>query len=184
MFGTRFPYPAYGLLHSIERRMIAITVEIGKKAPKFKLPASNGETLSLMELRGGPVVLFFYPKDMTATCTVQACDMRDNYSAFRELGATVLGISGDSIKSHRNFVEKKELPYLLLADEEHKVCEQYGVWQLKKLYGREYMGIVRSTFLIDAKGTLVKEWRGVKVKGHAEAVLDAVKALKGPAAGK
>jgi peroxiredoxin Q/BCP len=154
-----------------------MAVELGKKAPKFKLPASNGETVSLMELRGAPVVLFFYPKDMTATCTVQACDMRDNYAAFREMGAVVLGISGDSIKSHRNFIEKKELPYLLLADEDHKVCELYGVWQLKKLYGREYMGIVRSTFLIDAKGTLVREWRNVKVKGHAEAVLEAVSRL-------
>ncbi|MHA7967286.1 thioredoxin-dependent thiol peroxidase [Paenibacillus sp. CAU 1782] len=154
-----------------------MAIEVGKKAPKFKLPASNGETVSLMELRGAPVVLFFYPKDMTATCTVQACDMRDHYAEFRKMGAVVLGISGDSIKSHRNFIEKKELPYLLLADEEHKVCELYGVWQLKKLYGREYMGIVRSTFLIDAKGTLVQEWRNVKVKGHAEAVLEAVSKL-------
>lgn len=154
-----------------------MTVALGKKAPKFKLPASNGETISLMELRGAPVVIFFYPKDMTATCTVQACDMRDRYAEFRKMGAVVLGISGDSIKSHRNFIEKKELPYLLLADEDHKVCELYGVWQLKKLYGREYMGIVRSTFLIDAKGTLVQEWRNVKVKGHADAVLEAVSRL-------
>ncbi|OBR65608.1 peroxiredoxin [Paenibacillus oryzae] len=154
-----------------------MTVALGKKAPKFKLPASNGETISLMELRGAPVVIFFYPKDMTATCTVQACDMRDRYAEFRKMGAVVLGISGDSIKSHRNFIEKKELPYLLLADENHKVCELYGVWQLKKLYGREYMGIVRSTFLIDAKGTLVQEWRNVKVKGHADAVLEAVSLL-------
>ncbi len=154
-----------------------MTVALGKKAPKFKLPASNGETISLMELRGAPVVIFFYPKDMTATCTVQACDMRDRYAEFRKMGAVVLGISGDSIKSHRNFIEKKELPYLLLADEDHKVCELYGVWQLKKLYGREYMGIVRSTFLIDAKGTLVQEWRNVKVKGHADAVLEAVSLL-------
>lgn len=155
-----------------------MTLEIGKKAPKFQLPASNGDTVSLMELRGQNVVLFFYPKDMTQTCTEQACDMRDHYSEFAEENTVVLGISGDSVKSHLNFVQKKELPYLLLSDENHKVCKQYGVWQLKKLYGREYMGIVRSTFLIDAKGNLVREWRKVKVKGHAEEVLQAVRSLK------
>ncbi|MFD0590007.1 thioredoxin-dependent thiol peroxidase [Paenibacillus sp. GCM10027627] len=156
-----------------------MTIAIGRKAPKFKLPASNGEVVSLMELRGKHVVLFFYPKDMTPTCTEQACDMRDAYSDFAEHNTIVLGISGDSVKSHRNFIEKKDLPYLLLSDEGNKVCELYGVWQLKKLYGREYMGIVRSTFLIDAKGNLVREWRKVKVKGHAGEVLDAVKSLKG-----
>lgn len=155
-----------------------MTLEIGKKAPKFKLPASNGENVSLMELRGRNVVIFFYPKDMTPTCTEQACDMRDHYSEFAEENTVVLGISGDSVKSHLNFIQKKELPYLLLADENHKVCKQYGVWQLKKLYGREYMGIVRSTFLIDAKGNLVREWRKAKVKGHAEEVLQAVRGLK------
>ncbi|WP_214625863.1 thioredoxin-dependent thiol peroxidase [Paenibacillus agaridevorans] len=154
-----------------------MTLEIGKKAPKFKLPASTGEMLSLMDLRGKQVVLFFYPKDMTPTCTEQACDMRDNYSGFENHNTVVLGISTDSVKSHLNFIAKKELPYVLLADEAHKVCEQYGVWQLKKLYGREYMGIVRSTFLIDAKGNLVREWRKVKVKGHAAEVLEAAKTL-------
>lgn len=153
-------------------------LEIGKKAPKFKLPASNGEVVSLMELRGRNVVIFFYPKDMTPTCTEQACDMRDHYSEFADENTVVLGISGDSVKSHLNFIQKKELPFLLLADEGHKVCKQYGVWQLKKLYGREYMGIVRSTFLIDAKGNLVREWRKVRVKGHAEEVLQAVRGLK------
>jgi len=154
-----------------------MTLEMGKKAPKFKLPASTGETLSLMDLRGKQVVLFFYPKDMTPTCTEQACDMRDNYGEFENHNTVVLGISTDSVKSHLNFIAKKELPYVLLADEVHKVCEQYGVWQMKKLYGREYMGIVRSTFLIDAKGNLVREWRKVKVKGHAAEVLEAAKTL-------
>ncbi|MCU6711861.1 thioredoxin-dependent thiol peroxidase [Paenibacillus sp. J5C_2022] len=156
-----------------------MTIEIGKKAPKFKLPASNGETVSLMDMRGQHVVIFFYPKDMTPTCTQQACDMRDAYGQFREENAVLLGISTDSVKSHQNFIAKKELPFLLLADEEHSVCEKYGVWQLKKLYGREYMGIVRSTFLIDKEGNLVREWRKVKVKGHAEEVLKAVRALNG-----
>ncbi|WP_168121621.1 thioredoxin-dependent thiol peroxidase [Paenibacillus sp. HB172176] len=154
-----------------------MTLEIGKKAPKFKLPASNGEPLSLMELRGQKVVLFFYPKDMTPTCTQEACDMRDAYEQFKDCNTVVLGISIDAIKAHLNFIEKKQLPYLLLSDENHKVCEQYGVWQLKKLYGREYMGIVRSTFLIDEKGNLAREWRKVKVKGHAQEVLEAAKAL-------
>lgn len=156
-----------------------MALEIGKKAPKFKLPASNGEILSLADCRGSHVVLFFYPKDMTATCTQQACDLRDVYGEIRQQNAIVLGISTDSVKSHRNFIAQKELPYLLLADEHHEVCEKYGVWQLKKLYGREYMGIVRSTFLIDAKGNLVREWRKVKVKGHAEEVLAAVTELNG-----
>ncbi|MDQ6422579.1 thioredoxin-dependent thiol peroxidase [Paenibacillus sp. LHD-117] len=155
-----------------------MTIEIGKKAPKFKLLASNGEVVSLMDLRGKNVVIFFYPKDMTPTCTEQACDMRDAHHLYEEENTVVLGISGDSVKSHQNFILKKELPYLLLSDEGHKVCELYGVWQLKKLYGREYMGIVRSTFLIDAKGNLAREWRKVKVKGHAEEVLEAVRSLK------
>ncbi|MHA6482680.1 thioredoxin-dependent thiol peroxidase [Paenibacillus sp. strain BS8-2] len=157
---------------------------MGKKAPKFKLPASNGDMLSLVDLRGKQVVLFFYPKDMTPACTEQACDMRDRYSEFECHNTVVLGISTDGIKSHLNFIAKKELPYVLLADEGNKVCEQYGVWQLKKLYGREYMGIVRSTFLIDAKGNLVREWRKVKVKGHAAEVLEAAQSLHEKAAGR
>ncbi|MBH5318967.1 thioredoxin-dependent thiol peroxidase [Paenibacillus sp. GSMTC-2017] len=155
-----------------------MSLQLGKKAPKFKLPASNGEIISLMDLRGRNVVIFFYPKDMTPTCTEQACDMRDAYHQFNDENTVVLGISPDPIKSHLKFIEKKELPYLLLSDEGNKVCEQYGVWQMKKLYGREYMGIVRSTFLIDASGNLVREWRKVKVKGHAIEVLNAVKELK------
>jgi peroxiredoxin Q/BCP len=161
---------------------LAVTLEIGKKAPKFKLPASSGDMLSLMDLRGKQVVLFFYPKDMTPTCTEQACDMRDHYGEFEAHNTVVLGISTDGVKSHLNFIAKKELPYVLLADEKHKVCEQYGVWQMKKLYGREYMGIVRSTFLIDAKGNLAREWRKVKVKGHAGEVLEAAKSLNEKAA--
>ena len=151
---------------------------IGKKTPKFKLPASNGETVSLMDYRGSNVVIYFYPKDSTPTCTQQACDLRDANAEFVQYNTVILGISTDTVKSHLRFIEKQELPFLLLADENHKVCEKYGVWQLKKLYGREYMGIVRSTFLIDAKGNLVREWRKVKVKGHSQEVLEAVKRLK------
>lgn len=153
-------------------------LEIGKKAPNFKLPASNGEIVSLSDYRGQNVVIYFYPKDMTPTCTQQSCDLRDANSEFIEHNTVILGISTDSIKSHLRFIEKKELPFLLLSDEKHKVCEKYGVWQLKKLFGREYMGIVRSTFLIDGKGKLVREWRKVKVKGHSQEVLEAVQQLE------
>jgi len=152
-----------------------MSLEIGKQAPQFKLPASDGTVWSLKEQRGKKVVIFFYPKNMTPACTQEACDLRDHYAELQQLGVEVVGISMDTEKSHRNFIEKKELPYLLLADENHKVCEKYGVWQLKKLYGREYMGIVRSTYLIDEKGKLIEQWLKVKVKGHADAVLEAVK---------
>src|SRR5690606_3028998 len=153
-----------------------MSLQIGKQAPQFTLPASDGSKWSLKEQRGKKVVLFFYPKDSTPTCTQEACDLRDIYSELKELGAEVIGISMDDEKSHRKFIEKQQLPYILLSDANHKVCEKYGVWQLKKLYGREYMGIVRSTFLIDEKGKLQQQWLKVKVKGHADAILEAVKA--------
>ncbi|MGO4109579.1 thioredoxin-dependent thiol peroxidase [Paenibacillus sp. YAF4_2] len=147
-------------------------IEVGKKAPDFKLPASNGETVKLSDYRGKKVVIYFYPKDNTPTCTQQACDFRDAYPAMVDHNTVVLGISPDPVKSHEKFIGKQGLPFLLLSDEEHKVCEKYGVWQMKKLYGREYMGVVRSTFLIDEKGKLVREWRGVKIKGHVQQVAD------------
>ena len=150
---------------------------VGKKAPAFKLPASNGEQVALSDYVGHNVLLYFYPRDMTPTCTQQACDMRDYNGQFEENNTVVIGVSNDPIKSHLRFKEKHELPFLLLSDETHKVCEKYGVWQLKKLYGREYMGLVRSTFLIDGKGKLVKQWLKVKVKGHVDEVLEEVKEL-------
>lgn len=148
------------------------SIEVGKKAPDFKLPASNGETVKLSDYRGKKVVLYFYPKDNTPTCTQQACDFRDAYPAMLDSNTVVLGISPDPVKSHEKFIGKQSLPFLLLSDENHKVCEKYGVWQMKKLYGREYMGVVRSTFLINEKGKLVREWRGVKIKGHVQQVAD------------
>ncbi|WP_336790073.1 thioredoxin-dependent thiol peroxidase [Paenibacillus sp. MMO-177] len=148
------------------------SIEVGKKAPDFKLPASNGETVKLSDYRGKKVVLYFYPKDNTPTCTQQACDFRDAYPAMADSNTVVLGISPDPVKSHEKFIGKQSLPFLLLSDENHKVCEKYGVWQMKKLYGREYMGVVRSTFLINEKGKLVREWRGVKIKGHVQQVAD------------
>jgi len=152
-------------------------LQLGKKAPDFKLPASNGEDLRLSSLRGQKVVIYFYPKDLTAACTQQSCNFRNAYAEYREHNAVVLGISTDPIKTHLRFIDKNDLPFVLLSDPDHRVCELYDVWQLKKLYGREYMGIVRSTFLIDEKGRLVREWRKVRVKGHNEEVLEAVKNL-------
>ncbi|NWL89645.1 MULTISPECIES: thioredoxin-dependent thiol peroxidase [unclassified Paenibacillus] len=151
------------------------SVELGQPVPDFTLPANGGKEVSLSQFRGQKVVIYFYPKDMTTACTQEACDFRDNYSAISERDAVVLGISGDPVKSHDRFVEKQNLPFLLLSDADHEVCRMFGVWQLKKMYGREYEGIVRSTFLIDEEGRLVREWRGIRVKGHVELVLEAIK---------
>lgn len=151
------------------------SVELGQTVPDFTLPASGGNEVSLSQFRGQKVVIYFYPKDMTTACTQEACDFRDNYSAISERDAVVLGISGDPVKSHDRFVEKQSLPFLLLSDADHEICRMFGVWQLKKMYGREYEGIVRSTFLIDEEGRLVREWRGIRVKGHVEKVLEAIR---------
>ncbi|MEF2966104.1 thioredoxin-dependent thiol peroxidase [Paenibacillus sp. M1] len=154
-----------------------IQVRLGQPVPDFRLPASGGGEISLGEFRGRKVVIYFYPKNMTPACTQEACDFRDRSGLLHELGAVVLGISGDPVKSHDKFREKQSLPFPLLSDEDHEVCRMFGVWQLKKLYGREYEGIVRSTFLIDEEGVLVREWRNIRVKDHAEKVLEAVKEL-------
>ncbi|MBW7474876.1 thioredoxin-dependent thiol peroxidase [Paenibacillus oenotherae] len=151
---------------------------VGRKAPDFTLPSLGGREIKLSDYIGQKVVLFFYPKDLTPACTQESCDFRDAYAAFGDCGTVVLGISNDPVATHERFAAKYELPYELLADTEHKVCELYGVWQLKKLYGREYMGLVRSTFLINAKGKLVQEWRNVRVKNHVDTVLEAARAVK------
>lgn len=148
------------------------------KAKKFKLPASNGNTVSLEDFKGKNVIVYFYPKDSTPGCTTEACSFRDSFEEFESSDTIILGISKDSIKRHNSFIEKHNLPFLLLSDEEGKVCEDYGVWQLKKMMGKEYMGIVRSTFLIDKEGNLVKEWRAVKVNGHIEEVLKFLEEMK------
>lgn len=144
---------------------------LNKKAPEFTLLNENEEEISLSNYLGKKVVLYFYPKDMTPGCTTQACDFRDQYESFSDLNVVILGVSGDSASRHTKFIEKHGLPFSLLVDEDHKVCEQYGVWKLKKMYGREYMGIERSTFLIDENGIVIKEWRKVRVKNHIEEVL-------------
>ncbi|WP_226619342.1 thioredoxin-dependent thiol peroxidase [Cytobacillus firmus] len=152
-----------------------MAIEIGKTAPDFELEASNGERVKLSDYRGKNVVLYFYPKDMTPGCTTQACDFRDQHQNFADVNAVVLGVSPDPLSRHEKFIEKHALPFLLLADEDHKVAEAYGVWKLKKNFGKEYMGIERSTFIIDQEGKLVKEWRKVKVKDHVEEALEYIK---------
>jgi peroxiredoxin Q/BCP len=149
----------------------------GTQAPDFTLPSDADEQLTLSSLKGKPVVLFFYPKDDTTGCTKEACSFRDALPRFDEMNATILGISPDSTKSHRKFKEKYQLPYTLLADEDHAVAEQYGVWGEKSMYGRKYMGILRTTFVIDAKGTIARVFEKVKPEDHATEVAEAVAAL-------
>ncbi len=150
----------------------------GQKAPDFRLQAADGQEYSLKDYAGRMVVLYFYPKDSTPGCTQEACDFRDYNGRIEAEGAVILGISPDSLKSHGKFADKHSLPFPLLSDPEHEVCERYGVWQLKKMAGREYMGVVRSTFLIDGEGRIAREWRKVKVNGHVDEVLQAIQELK------
>lgn len=151
--------------------------KVGDKAPKFRLPSYSGEEVALEDFAGKVVVLYFYPKDMTPGCTQQACDFRDSSSKLKKAGAVVLGISKDSVKRHEAFRDKYELNFPLLADEDGKVCEKYAVWKEKSLYGKKYMGIERSTFVIGADGKIKKIFSKVKVKDHSEDVLEAIKEL-------
>jgi thioredoxin-dependent peroxiredoxin len=146
-------------------------IEEGKPAPDFELPTDSGETVKLSQLRGKPVVLYFYPKDDTPGCTTQACGIRDAYGEFEREGAVVLGVSGDDEKSHTKFRNKYELPFTLLADTDHSVAEQYGVWGEKKYMGKTYMGISRWTFVIDEDGNVKKVLPDVKPASHADDVL-------------
>ncbi|WP_040224912.1 thioredoxin-dependent thiol peroxidase [Bhargavaea cecembensis] len=150
----------------------------GLTAPVFTLSDEQGDLVSLEDYKGKSyVILYFYPKDQTPGCTTEACDFRDRHSDFEELNAVILGVSPDSAESHGKFIDKHGLPFRLLVDENHEAAEAYGVWKLKKNFGREYMGIERSTFLIDPTGTVVKEWRKVSVKGHVEEALETLKEL-------
>ena len=151
-------------------------VEEGKPAPDFELVSDDGTTVRLSDLRGKPVVLYFYPKDDTPGCTVESCEFRDAYDVFRDRGAEILGVSPDTVKSHKKFQQKFHLTFPLLADANHAVAEQYGVWQQKKFMGREYMGIVRTTFVVDKDGTIKAVFPNVKVEGHADKVLEALEA--------
>ena len=144
------------------------------KIPAFSLPGSDGKNWSAKDLKGTPFILYFYPKDSTPGCTTEACGFRDNLARLALRGVTLLGVSPDSLKSHATFIAKQDLNFPLLADTEHVLAEKLGVWIEKSMYGRTYMGIDRSTFLIGADGTILEEWRSVKVPGHVDAVLAAV----------
>lgn len=153
------------------------SVKPGQMAPDFTLPDDQDQQVSLSGFVGRPVVLFFYPKDDTSGCTVEACSFQSALPRFEKIDAVVLGISPDSPKSHRKFKDKYDLTYTLLADEEHAVCEKYGVWAEKSMYGRKYWGVLRTTFVIDANGRVAKVFEKVKPEGHGEAVAEAVAAL-------
>jgi peroxiredoxin Q/BCP len=155
-------------------------VEPGQRAPAFTLTADDGSKVRLAELKGRPIVLYFYPKDDTPGCTREACAFRDRHTQLKQSGAIVLGVSGDSIESHGKFRDKYGLNYPLLADENHKVAEKYGAWREKNMYGKKSIGIVRSTFLIDASGKVAKIWKHVKVDGHDAEVLKALTELQIP----
>lgn len=146
----------------------------GDKAPAFSLPADSGETIALKDLKGKPVVLYFYPKDDTSGCTVEACEFRDSWKDVKKTGALVLGVSPDSTTSHKKFKDKYSLPFPLLADEGHVVAEAYGAWGEKSMYGRKYQGILRTTFLIGKDGRISRVFEKVKPNGHAAEVLAAL----------
>lgn len=152
-------------------------VSVGKKVPNFTLPATGDQEISLSQLKGKNVVIYFYPKDSTPGCTTEGQDFRDNYKTFQKLNTEILGVSRDGIKSHENFKAKQSFPFELLSDKEETLCQLFDVIKEKNMYGKKVMGIERSTFLIDAKGVLRREWRKVKVKEHVDEVLEAVKEL-------
>lgn len=150
--------------------------KVGTKAPAFSVPGSNGKTVKLSDYKGKKaVVLYFYPKDDTPGCTKEACGFRDTFAKLKRAGVAVLGVSPDSLESHEKFIGKFELPFVLLADEDKKLCEAYGVWQEKSRYGRTYMGVARTTFVIDKQGKIAHVFENVKAAGHEEEVLAWVK---------
>jgi peroxiredoxin Q/BCP len=152
-------------------------VEVGQPAPDFTLPDQDGNSVSLAGLKGQTLILYFYPRDATPGCTTEACGFRDARPAYETAGARVVGVSPDTAASHRKFADKHDLPFTLLADAGHKVCELYGVWKEKTLYGKKSMGVERTTFLIDRVGVVRRVFQRVKVNGHVDDVLEAVKSL-------
>lgn len=154
-----------------------MTLNVGDKAPSFKLKNQDGQTISLVDLKGKPVVLYFYPKDDTSRCTKEACNFRDEFPKFGKMKAEIIGVSIDSVESHKKFADKYKLPFYLLSDEKKEVVEKYGVWQEKSMYGKKYMGIVRTTFIIDSEGKINKVFPKVKVEEHNNEVMEALKEL-------
>ncbi len=158
--------------------MLEDGLKIGIDAPEFCVPNQDEEEICLRDIKGSWIVLYFYPKDNTPGCTTQACGFTEALPNFEALNAMILGVSPDSPKKHRNFIEKKSLKITLLSDEEKELCSAYGVWQLKKFMGKEYMGVVRSTFIINPEGKIAASWSKVKVKGHIEEVESTLKSLQ------
>lgn len=156
-----------------------MALAVGDKAPDFSLPDQDGKNHTLSAYQGKPVVLYFYPKDNTSGCTKEACGFRDDYSAYQEAGVTILGVSPDSPKSHTNFIAKYELPFTLLADTERQVLRRYGALGMKKNYGREYEGVLRTTFLVDADGKIAKIYKKVKPAEHSAEILADLEQLEG-----
>jgi len=154
-----------------------MALAIGDKAPAFKLKNQDGKTISLSDLKGKTVVLYFYPKDDTSGCTKEACNFRDEFPKFGKMKAEIIGVSADSVESHKKFADKYKLPFKLLSDEKKEILDKYGVWQEKSMYGRKYMGIVRTTFIIDSAGKIRKIFPKVKVENHNKEVIDAFKEL-------
>ncbi|WP_300259084.1 peroxiredoxin family protein [Clostridium sp.] len=154
-----------------------MSIEINKLAPDFKLIGSDGKEHSLSDYKGKNIVLYFYPKDNTAGCTTEACDFRDNIQKFHDLNTIILGVSRDSLVSHDKFITKLSLPFLLLSDLDETVCKLYDVIKEKSMYGKKYMGVERSTFLINKEGILIEKFRKVRVKGHIEKILDTLKEI-------
>jgi len=152
--------------------------EEGKPAPDFTLLDQNGKKVTLSKLKGSPVVVYFYPKDDTPGCTKEACGFRDAFADYKKAGAVILGVSPDDSESHAKFAKKFDLPFTLLADQGNKVCAAYGVWKEKNMYGKKYMGVERTTFVIDRQGRVTKVFPKVKVDGHSTAVLEAIKSSK------
>ncbi len=150
-------------------------LEVGKKAPDFTLLDQDGKKVSLKDFKGKKIVLYFYPKDNTSGCTKEACNFRDDFPKFKKTDAVIIGISPDSVSSHKKFVEKYNLPFTLLADEEKNVVEKFGVWKEKSMYGKKYMGVERTTFIIDEEGKIKKIFNKVKVDGHNAEVMEALK---------
>jgi thioredoxin-dependent peroxiredoxin len=154
-----------------------MSLKVGDKAPAFKLKNQDGGTISLNDLKGKPVVLYFYPKDNTSGCTKEACNFRDEFPKFRKIKAEIIGVSADSVESHKKFADKYKLPFNLLSDEKKEVLEKYGVWQEKSMYGKKYMGIVRTTFVIGSDGKIKKIFPKVKVDNHNKEVMEALKEI-------
>ena len=152
-------------------------MKLGSKVPDFSLPATGGAVFRLKDVAGQKLVIYFYPKDMTSGCTRESQDFRDLHAAFRKAGARIVGVSRDGLGSHEKFKKRDKLPFELLADEDSKICKLFDVIHEKSMYGRKYLGVVRSTFLLDGSGALAREWRKVKVPGHAEEVLEATQSL-------